>query len=177
MATSLYDLTVPTFLQGLEGAAGFLDKGLAWCHETGTDPEAIVETRLYPDMLPFRFQIQNVVWHSQGALDYVKSGVLQHQRDRAQHDYAGLQAIVAGARDALSKLTPDEVNAREGHDVLLDTPGNRRLFAADIFILSFSLPNFHFHAATAYDILRIKGVPVGKRDFMGTPRLKAKLEG
>ena len=87
------------------------------------------------------------------------------------------QAIVADARDTLSKLTPDEVNAREGHEVLLDTPGNRRLFRVDTFILSFSLPNFHFHAATAYDILRTKGVPVGKRDFMGSLRLKAKLDG
>jgi hypothetical protein len=177
MATSLYELTVPTFLQGLEGVAGFLDKGRAWCQETGTDPESIVETRLYPDMLPFRFQVHNVVWHSAGAMEVVQSGVLHHLRERAQYDYAGLQAIVAEARDTLAKLTPEEINAREGHEVLLDTPGNRRLFDVDTFILSFSLPNFHFHAATAYDILRMKGVPVGKRDFMGTPRLKAKLEG
>ena len=45
-------------------------------------------------------------------------------------------------------------------------------FTAENFLLSFAQPNFYFHAATAYDILRSKGVKIGKRDFMGRPRLK-----
>ena len=45
-------------------------------------------------------------------------------------------------------------------------------FTAENFVLSFSLPNFYFHATTAYDILRTKGVPLGKRDFLGHLRLK-----
>ena len=45
-------------------------------------------------------------------------------------------------------------------------------FTAEGFLLSFSIPNLHFHATTAYDILRMKGVPLGKRDYMGQPRLK-----
>ena len=39
--------------------------------------------------------------------------------------------------------------------------------------MSFSLPNFFFHATTAYDILRHNGAPLGKRDFMG----KLEMEG
>jgi len=38
--------------------------------------------------------------------------------------------------------------------------------------MSFSLPNFFFHATTAYDILRHKGAPLRKRDFMGRLKLK-----
>ena len=38
--------------------------------------------------------------------------------------------------------------------------------------MSFSLPNFYFHATTAYDILRTNGVPLGKRDFMGRLKMK-----
>ena len=45
-------------------------------------------------------------------------------------------------------------------------------FTAEDFLLSFSQPNFYFHCATAYDILRMKGVPVGKRDFLGRVRIK-----
>jgi len=45
-------------------------------------------------------------------------------------------------------------------------------FTAESFVLSFSLPNFYFHATTAYDILRTKGVPLGKRDVLGQLRLK-----
>jgi hypothetical protein len=46
-------------------------------------------------------------------------------------------------------------------------------FRVEDFLLSFSTPNLHFHATTAYDILRSKGVPLGKRDYMGQMRLKA----
>jgi len=46
--------------------------------------------------------------------------------------------------------------------------GDLRLpFTAENFVLSFSLPNFYFHATTAYNILRHRGLPLGKRDFMG----------
>jgi hypothetical protein len=48
----------------------------------------------------------------------------------------------------------------------------RMPFTSEDFLLSFSQPNFYFHATTAYDILRWKGVKLGKRDFMGRPRLK-----
>ena len=52
--------------------------------------------------------------------------------------------------------------------------GDRRLdFTAEDLLLSFSQPNFYFHATTTYDILRWKGVPLGKRDFMGRPRTRS----
>jgi hypothetical protein len=57
--------------------------------------------------------------------------------------------------------------------VLFEVPGLKRIFTTEGFVLSFSLPNIHFHATTAYDILRMKGVPVGKRDYMGPLRLKS----
>ena len=177
MAISLYDVSVSSYLQGLEGVDGFLAKGLTWCQETGTDPETVVDARLFEDMLPFRFQILQVVRHSVGAIEAVKSGSLSFARDHTPHEYGALQQKVAEARAHLAALTREEVDAREGHEVLIDTPGNRRLLTTENFILSFSMPNFHFHAATAYDILRHKGVPVGKRDFMGPLRLKAVLEG
>jgi hypothetical protein len=45
-------------------------------------------------------------------------------------------------------------------------------FTSETFLLSFSLPNFHFHAVTAYDILRARGVPIGKRDYEGQLRTR-----
>jgi hypothetical protein len=65
------------------------------------------------------------------------------------------------------------VNAFEGKDVIFQI-GDRKLpFTAEGFLLSFSLPNFHFHATTAYDILRSKGVKIGKRDYLGQMRMKS----
>jgi hypothetical protein len=80
---------------------------------------------------------------------------------------------VSGAREALQKLNPAEVNALEGRDVVFKFRSFEMPFTVENFLMSFSLPNFYFHATTAYDILRNKGVPLGKRDFMGQMRLKA----
>ena len=67
---------------------------------------------------------------------------------------------------------PDEVNGWAGKDLDLQIGPRRLAFTSETFILSFSLPNFHFHAVTAYDILRTRGVPLGKRDYEGRLRTK-----
>lgn len=172
MSLSLYEASVPGYLQILTAVSGYLEKGLKHLREQGIDPESIVETRVYPDMLPFRFQIQSVAHHSRGAIEGIMSGVFRPPSDLPAHDYAGLQALVTSARDELAKVSPDALNAREGAEVIFELRGNKMPFTAENFLLSFSLPNFHFHATTAYDILRSKGVPVGKRDFLGVLRMK-----
>jgi len=173
MAISFYDASVGSYLQTLDAARGFLQKGLDWCGANGVEPEDMVQSRLVGDMHPFRFQVQQVVFHSAGAIEAMKSGVLQFGAPRPEHSYAELQAEVAKAADALRALSRAEVDALEAHDVAFRVPGkDDRVFTAADFLLTFSLPNLHFHAATAYDILRMKGAPLGKLDFMGALRLK-----
>ncbi|MGO9004311.1 MAG: DUF1993 family protein [Beijerinckiaceae bacterium] len=173
MAISLYDLSVACFLQTLGGVAHFLDRGLTHCRDNNIDLNEIVETRLYPNMLPFRFQVLAVAHHSIGAIEGVKEGLFRPPAEIPPLDYAGLQNVVAEAREALQALTPAEVNALEGRDVAFQFRDLKLPFLAEGFLLSFSLPNLHFHATTAYDILRSKGVPLGKRDYMGKLRLKS----
>lgn len=173
MAIQLYDLSVASYLQTLGGVSGYLERGLAHSRDNNIDPEEIVETRLWGDMLPFRFQIVSVVHHSIGAIEGVKKGAFGPPTEQRPLTYAQLQELVADARAALGKLTAVEVNGLEGGDVLFQVRDFKVPFSAEGFILSFSLPNFYFHAATAYDILRSKGVPLGKRDFMGQMRTKA----
>ena len=173
MATSLYDLSVASYLQTLGAVAGFLERGLDHCRENDVDPNTIVETRLFPDMAPFRFQIWSVRHHSIGAIEGVKAGVFTPPPELPMLDYAELQKVVADARAALEKLAPAEVNALEGKDVVFQFRDFKMPFTAEGFLLSFSMPNFYFHATTAYDILRSKGAPLGKRDFMGAMRLKS----
>ncbi|HEY2662232.1 MAG TPA: DUF1993 domain-containing protein [Caulobacteraceae bacterium] len=172
MATSLYDLSVTCFLQTLGGVAGFLDRGLAHCNDNGMDPGEIVETRLFPDMQPFRFQVQSVAHHTLGAIEGVKQGLFAPSTDMPPYSYGDLQTLVANTRAALQQLAPDDINALEGKDVAFQFRDFKMPFTAEGFLLSFSLPNLHFHATTAYDILRTKGVPLGKRDYMGPLRLK-----
>jgi hypothetical protein len=173
MAFSLYDASVATFLQTLGAVSGYLDKGLAHFKEKGINPDDIVETRLFPDMLPFRFQIVSVAHHSRGAIDAVQKGVFSPDMGKPDLNYAALQAMVTEAREKLSAITPDTINGLVGRDCAFQF-GERKLpFTVEEFLMSFSMPNFFFHATTAYDILRQKGVPLGKRDFMGRLRMKS----
>ena len=173
MAISLYDVSVPTYLQTLGAVGHFLGKGLTHLREHNLDPEEIVETRLFPNMLPLRFQVQCVAHHSRATLEAFKSGTFHPPSNLPKLDYAGLQALIADTRDALQKMTPEEINACDNADVTFQFGEHKLPFKAATFFLSFSLPNFHFHATTAYDILRSKGVPFGKRDYMGMLRMNA----
>jgi uncharacterized protein len=172
MATSLYDLSVGCYLQTVGAVAAFLDRGLAHFTEAKVDPNSIVETRLFPDMMPLRFQVQSVAHHSLGAIEGIKKGQFVPPSDLPAHDYKGLQKLMADTRAGLQQLKPADVNALEGRDITFSIRDFKLPFTAENFILSFSLPNFHFHSTTTYDILRMKGVPLGKRDYMGSLRLK-----
>jgi hypothetical protein len=173
MAFSLYDATVANYLQILGAIGVSLEKSLAHFRDKGVEPAEIVEARLAPDMLPLRFQIVSVAHHSRGAMEAAKNGAFVPPSGKPDLDYASLQALVAEARNELAALTPEAVNALIGRDVSFKL-GDRALpFTAEGFLMSFSLPNFFFHATTAYDILRHKGAPLGKRDFLGKLNLKA----
>ncbi|MBI1358972.1 MAG: DUF1993 family protein [Alphaproteobacteria bacterium] len=172
MALSLYDVSVTSFLQTLTALEGVLAKGLAHCEAKGIDPGEIVETRIYPDMMPFRFQVQSAVFHSVVAIQGVKAGEVQPGRHMPDTGYAGLQKLVSDGRAGLASLKADEINALEGKDVVFKLGETALQFTAEGFLLSFSIPNLHFHATTAYDILRGKGVHIGKRDYIGRLRLK-----
>jgi hypothetical protein len=76
------------------------------------------------------------------------------------------------AETALETFTPTEVDSWAGRDLDLQIGPRRLAFTSETLILSFSLPNFYFHAVTAYDILRARGVPLGKRDFEGRLRTR-----
>ena len=170
MAISLYDVSVGTYLQVLSSTRVVLDKGLLHCHESRIDPERVVETRLWPDMQPFRFQIQQIAIYSGGTIAALKSGNVTRPdpSERPKHNYAGLQELLRETEEALKAITPADVNACESQTIAIKA--RNMYFSATDYVLTFSLPNVYFHATTAYDILRHTGVPVGKWDFLGKVR-------
>lgn len=172
MSISLYDLSVANYLQGLDAVSGFLGKGYEFCTSNRMGLNEMIEVRLFADMLPFHSQIVFVVHHSLGAVEGLKNGVFTPPELNEAFDYPGLQKLVADAASALQRLDREEVNALEGRDVIFRVGERKIPFTAENFILSFSLPNFYFHAATAYDILRTKGVLLGKRHYLGQLRIK-----
>jgi len=172
MTTTLYDVSVASYLQTVSAVAGYLEKGAAFCASRGLDTSEIVSSRLFEDMLPFRFQIVSVAHHSLGAIEGLQRGVFAPPSQTEPLDYDGLRTLIADTLKGLRSLNPAEVNALKGRAIIFQLRDRQLPFTAEDFMLSFSLPNFYFHATTAYDILRTKGVPLGKRDFLGQLRLQ-----
>ncbi len=170
---SLYTATVTAFRQIVAAAQGVVAKGQAFAAEKGLDPATLIEARLTPDMLPFAYQVYSLATHSVGALKGVRAGSFSPHRGPFPDSFAAAGALLAATADELAALDPAEIDGFAGKDVAFTIGETYRLdFTAEDFLLSFSLPNFYFHAATAYDILRAQGVPLGKRDYLGRPRVR-----
>jgi len=183
MAISLYDLSVPTFLQTIRAMSGVLQRAARHCAETGTNLDDLVHARLIQDMAPLHFQIESVRNHSVWGLQAVKTGIFAPPALVGAAPFGDLQATVDAAAAALEALTPDEVNAWAGKplDIAIYRPVDpddrasawaprQHALTSETFLLTYSLPNFYFHAVTAYDILRSRGVPIGKSDYEGRLR-------
>ncbi len=171
MSISLYQCSVLAYLQTLGAVHGFLQRGQDHCRENGIDPQEIASSRVHPDMLPFSYQVHAVAHHACATMDAIRHGVFRPPMKNPDCSYDDLLELIASAINALQELTADEVNERQGARVMFEMGDLRLPFTAEDFVLSFSLPNFHFHATTTYDILRSKGVALGKRDYLGRLRL------
>ena len=172
MTFSLYAATIPSYQQIVGAVDALVDKAVAFCAETGTSENDLIMARLVDDMLPFGYQVKSVAEHSVGAIEGVRAGNYSPDTGPFPMDFAGLKAKLANAQAFLAALDPAEINGFIGRDMQFSFGTSVMPFTAENFLLSFAQPNFYFHAATAYDILRSKGVKIGKRDFMGRPRLK-----
>jgi uncharacterized protein len=186
MAATLYELSVPTFLQTLRAFSGVMDRAAKHCAETGTNPESFVSARLYPDMAPFHFQIEAVKNHAVWGLEAVRTGVFAPPPLAGAVPFVDLKAMIREAVGALEVLSPDEVNSWSGKslDIVVYQPldvenatrsgwGPQTLtFTPETYLLSYTLPNVYFHTVTAYNILRTHGVPIGKYHFQGRLRTR-----
>ena len=172
MSFSLYAATIPSYRQILSSVSDLLGKAEAFCAEKGVAPRDIIEARLAEDMLPFSYQVKSTAVHSLGAIEGVRRGVFSPDTTTPPDNFAALKTHIAQTIAVLESIDPAEVDGFVGRDMRFAF-GERHIdFTADNFLLSFSQPNFYFHAATTYDILRWKGVGVGKRDFLGRTRKK-----
>lgn len=166
MSISFYDLTVGSYVQTVESTVSLLRKGSEHCEAQGLALDEVVATRLHPDMANFHFQVTSITHHSLGAVNGFKSGEFRPPR-YDDCDYAALQSMTQATLDELKAQSREEIESLAAGNVTFKMGSNEIPFTALNFALSFSLPNFYFHAATAYDVLRMKGVPIGKMDFLG----------
>jgi uncharacterized protein len=172
MTFSLYAATVPSYLQILQAVSGLLDKAEVFCDQGGIASHEIIQARLAEDMLPFAYQVKSTAVHSLGAIEGVRRCVFSPDTTPPPENFAALKARIVETLAALEAIEPAEVDAFIGREMRFAFGDRHVDYTAENFLLSFSQPNFYFHATTTYAILRWKGVSLGKRDFTGRTRVK-----
>jgi hypothetical protein len=170
MSFSLYDAVVPSNLQILGALDQVLEKAKSFCAERGSPEADLIDARLAPDMQPLGYQVKSCVVHSISAIEGARAGSLSPDWNAWPTDFDGLRGALQRASVELAALDRDTVDQLTGADIDF-VAGERKVpFHGANFLLSFSQPNFYFHATMAYAILRAQGVDLGKRDFLGALR-------
>jgi len=172
MPNSLYHAVVPLWNRLLPSLSHILGKAEAHCEEAGIAPSELLEARLAPDMWDLATQVHAAVVHSAGALEAALTGDFIPAFTSPPSGFAALGAEVTTAAARIAGIDPTSLDTRAGHEVTAHFGEHRVPFLAEAFLTGFSLPNFAFHATTAYNILRMKGVPLAKMDYLGALPVK-----
>ena len=174
MPLSLHAAFVPSALQILHSVSGLLDKAETHCADHGVEPAELIAAKLAPGMLDFAYQVKSCAVHSAGAIAGVQAGNFSPDMTTPPDSFAGLKALIAGAIAQMDALAEAELETLADKAMTFTIGEKLRWdFTGANFLLSFSQPNFYFHATTAYDLLRMKGVAIGKMDYLGAMRKSA----
>ena len=174
MSLSLYEAIVPACQQILGGMSGLIDKAQAHVAEHGLADSELIEARLADTMWDLPWHARAVWVHSAFIINQLPTGEFSPDFTELPRSWDAMRAQIAQTQDELAEVTPEQLKEVADNTIAFVLGGKRLMeFSAQNFLLSFSQPNFYFHATTFYDILRHKGVPLGKRDFMGVPRTLA----
>lgn len=165
MSTSLYDLTVPVFVRGFASLSNILEKGRAFADDQGIDHAELLNARLIGDMAPLTAQIQRASDTSKGAMVRL-GGVPNVSMADNETSFDELQARIAATVAFLKDVPREAIDGREDATVILETPNRTVEFVGRDYVLGFVIPNFFFHVTTAYALLRQRGVPIGKLDYL-----------
>ena len=166
MTLSMYQASVPVFIQGLTGLGGVIDKAAAHAAERKIDPAALLQARLYPDMFPFARQVQIATDFAKGAIARL-AGVEFPTYEDTEASFEELKARVDKTIAFLRTLDAAQIDGSEERDISLVRRGETSIVKGQAYLLEQAMPNFYFHITTAYAIQRHNGVEVGKRLFLG----------
>jgi hypothetical protein len=166
MAFTVYDASVPVFRQILTSLSGLLERAEAHAAEKCMDVASLLNASLAPDMFNFIRQVQIATDHAKGASARL-AGVDIPKYEDTEKTVAELQARIRKTLDFIASLEPGQFAGAEDRAIQLVFPWATYDFTGQRYLTYWALPNFFFHATTAYGILRHQGVPVGKADFLG----------
>ncbi|RDW87446.1 hypothetical protein BP5796_03140 [Coleophoma crateriformis] len=164
MPVSLYDVTIPVFIQQLKTLAHLLSAGSAHV----TSEETLLNTRLIEDMQPLSYQIQRVSDTAKGLVTRVgkKENVVWEDNEQTM---AQLHERIAKTIAYLEKVEPTAFDGTEEEEVVVQFKTAKRTFTGTSYVNTFAIPNFYFHLCMTYALLRKEGVPIGKADYLLGP--------
>jgi hypothetical protein len=163
---SMSNASIPVFEIGLNALAALLDKAEAHAEAKRIDPTALLSARLFPDMFAFTRQAQS-------ACDQAKNGAARlagidpPRYEDNEKTIAELKTRIAKTIAFMKTLDAKKIDASADREITFPLgPKKGHMRGAD-YLNHFAIPNFHFHLATAYDILRHCGLEIGKLDYLG----------
>lgn len=162
---SLYEITVPVFTRTLRN----LDHLMAKAAESGLDQQSLLDARLAPDMLPLTRQIQIACDTAKLAVTRVAQAEPRPMADD-ETNLSELRHRIARTIAYLEEADPAAFEGREAAEIVLKFPGMEMAFTGQSLVTDFTLPNFFFHVTIAYGLLRMKGVQIGKMDYLAGDR-------
>jgi uncharacterized protein len=161
MPLSMYQASIPLLVRGLDNLSAVLKKGAAH-----PDAAALVEARLFADMFTLAGQVQRASDTAKGCAARL-AGIDNPSFPDTETTFAQLEERVARTRAFLQGVKREQIDGSEDKAISLKAGPNVLNFTGASYLGTFVIPNFYFHVTTAYDILRHKGVAVGKMDYLG----------
>ena len=172
MPLTLHAAFVPSARQIVGGVRANIDRAQAFADTNGNSDAEMFEARLCEDQWPLPWHVRACWMHTKLALDLIPTGEFSPDLTDIPATWDAMRSMTDEALNALDAAQEDALEAIADETVHFVLGGTRRLsFTVSNFLLSFSQPNYYFHATTFYDILRMKGVPLGKRAFLHAPRI------
>lgn len=162
----MYQASVPALVQMLKALSNVLEKGAVFAREHGIDPAELINARLAPDMIPLSGQVQIASDNAKGMVARLAGREVPRYED-TETTFDELKARIAKTVAFVESVPASEIDGSEERQVVLKTGGREITFTGRRYLVHQALPNFYFHVTTAYDILRHKGVPIGKLDYLG----------
>jgi len=165
MTFTIYQASVLVYLRQLKALALLLDKAAAHCAERKIDPNAMLQARLYPDMYNLVGQVQATCNHAARGTARLSGREPMSIESGATFD--DLKALVGRTVAFVAAVDAKAMEGAEAREITFPVGDGKRTLSGADYLLGFSMPNFQFHAAMVYAILRHNGLPLNKNDFLG----------
>ena len=166
MALSLFDVSIPVLVRGLNNLSAIIDKAAAHAEAKKLEPTALAQARLFPDMFPLARQVQITCDTAKGAAARL-AGVEAPKHEDNETTLPELKQRLAKTIDFIKGIKASQLEGAETRPIELKGPNRTLNFTGLTYLNHFVLPNFYFHESISYAILRHNGVEIGKSDDLG----------